>query len=345
MSKKISMQIIANRLGLSKYSVSQALSGKPGVSRESRLRILELAEVLGYRTKQTPLRQLVQENSESVSTGTLFVYIKQEFRGEPDFWARILEGLLASCMEAGWDCKFIDDAVGPGSFMELVKRALNPLGIIVIGISQRSHLLVLQSCGLPMVLVDHEDPLISADVILNDNMEASRIACNHLFAQGCSSLIFIGRDSLAVSFKERWWGCKLAVDEWNKANPGLGCTLQKWNVSNNPTLWQQQLDRRILGIDSNHWPVAFLCANDLIAIQLLTNLKQHNIAVPDLCRIIGIDNIEASASTEPPLTTVELAKETLGMRAVQALQRRLQNGHAIREKIILSAELIIRKSG
>ncbi|WP_162463327.1 LacI family DNA-binding transcriptional regulator [Paenibacillus psychroresistens] len=346
MAKKVSMQIIADRLSISKFTVSQALSGKSGVGNDTRQRILKLAEALGYRVKPIAVSgRLSLEYSEPAVTSTVFIYMKEEFRKETNFWARVLDGLQAGCREMGWTYSFIDNSTNLSTFTDLVNHAKNPLGIIVIGISQRSHLLVLQNVGLPIVLVDHEDPLISADVILNANMEASLIACNHLIAQGCSSLIFIGRDSLAVSFKERWWGCKLAIEEWNKANPEQRCSLQKWSISLAMRNWQQQFEKRILAWEPHNFPNAILCANDQIAMQLLLTFKRLNITVPDQCRVVGIDNIEASADTSPSLTTIELAKEPLGMRAIQSLKRKLQNGHTIREKIILSAELIIRKSG
>ena len=48
MARRISMQYIADRLGVSKYTVSQALNGKPGVSEATRLEVTALAEALGY---------------------------------------------------------------------------------------------------------------------------------------------------------------------------------------------------------------------------------------------------------------------------------------------------------
>lgn len=53
MSRKVSIQTLADQLGLSKYAVSRALSGKTGVSEATRARVLELARALGYR-QSTP---------------------------------------------------------------------------------------------------------------------------------------------------------------------------------------------------------------------------------------------------------------------------------------------------
>ena len=49
--KKVTMQDIADRLGITKVSVSKALNGQPGISAQTRARILEAAVQMGYAGK------------------------------------------------------------------------------------------------------------------------------------------------------------------------------------------------------------------------------------------------------------------------------------------------------
>ncbi|MCL6459168.1 MAG: LacI family DNA-binding transcriptional regulator [Gorillibacterium sp.] len=337
MVKKMSMQTIANRLGISKFSVSQALAGKNGVSQETRQRVLDMAETLGYRMKNIYPSHERQPSFEK----SVLVSIKQEFRNEPDFWMRVLAGVITACTAYGWGYTIVEDVKDLPSPMSDDKI----VGIIVLGTTSRNHLFTLRATGLPMILVDHDDPLIQADIILNANMDASRLACKHLLSKGCHSLIFVGRDSFSISFRERWWGCKMVTDDWRKSNPTSTLTLGKWTVPQIPSLWAQYFDKRLSSIQPDKMMDGFLCANDRIAIGLMESLCSHGIQVPGQCPVIGIDNVEASATSTPPLTTVFLAKEQLGTRAVEALKRRLTFSHAIPEKIILSAELIVRHSG
>ncbi|MDF2922299.1 MAG: LacI family transcriptional regulator [Paenibacillaceae bacterium] len=337
MATKISMQTIADRLGISKFTVSQALNGKPGVSGETRRRVADMAQMLGY--KVNALQDSVKELP--VPQQTVLVSIRKEFRNEPDFWLRVLDGVSASCAVAGWKIRIAEDEAAPPR----IAPEEDAVGIIVLGITPRNHLLALRGLGLPMVLVDHDDPLLQTDVILNNNMEASRIAFKRLVNKGCSSLAFIGRDSLAVSFRERWWGCKLAADEWRKWNPGMALGLTKWTVPSIPGQWVQYLARRLSASPPGTVPDGFVCANDRIALALLEALAACGVQVPEQTLVIGIDNIEAAAASVPGLTSIYLAKEQLGARAVEALQRRVAFRHAIPEKIMLSAELISRHSG
>ena len=57
--RKVTLQDIADQLGLTKVSVSKALNGRPGISADTRRRVMETAERLGYRGKQKDLPQEV----------------------------------------------------------------------------------------------------------------------------------------------------------------------------------------------------------------------------------------------------------------------------------------------
>ncbi|WNQ10600.1 LacI family DNA-binding transcriptional regulator [Paenibacillus aurantius] len=415
---KITMQMIADKLGLSKYTVSQALSGKPGVGRDKRQQILETARTLGYRLPSAPPGTPGAPGSGLPETKKrkLLLHMDPVYRIENDFWRRVLDGILQACEESGWEAAFVEEAeeaeqvreaeevkvaeeekeekeekevemilddkwakdsrngmaakegARKAKTAEEVVRAPLAAGLIVVGKTAPSRLVGFRRLGLPLVLIDHEEPLVEADVILNANLEAARIACRHLLAAGCRSLVFVGRDSFSVSFRERWWGCRLAVDEWRAETRDSGLRLKKWTVPYGGSGWQNQLGRRLealgpavltaageapddagnrsaLSGGEGERPDGFLCANDQIALDLIGQLKRAGLRVPEDCRVAGIDNIAKAAHAVPALTTVELAKEALGRRAVQALERKLANPGSWAEKIILSARLVERQSG
>jgi LacI family transcriptional regulator len=159
--KKVPMQIIADRLGIFKFTVSQALSGKSGVGANTRQRVLDMAETLGHRVKAGNTEERLPEPGGA--EGTVLLSIRKEFRIEPDFWVRVMEGVTAACTANGWKWRILEDT-------ELLpqhpikKQDEEIVGILVLGIAPRQQLLVLQNTGYPLVLIDHEDPLIEADV-------------------------------------------------------------------------------------------------------------------------------------------------------------------------------------
>ncbi|REE93116.1 DNA-binding LacI/PurR family transcriptional regulator [Paenibacillus taihuensis] len=375
MGRKISMQQLADRLGVSKYTVSQALAGKPGVSEATRREVLALAAALGYTVRTNSSKTLSYDEavaeavveSESATEDVHesqppVIYIGLDIRHEkePYFWLRVKEGVEAGCRMHGFQPEFFtfgqdELTIWTGATAVAVADAPDRLstraaGFIIAGKCPLGTLLTINRFGLPIVLVDHEEPMIGADAVLHANTEAGRMACHHLLSQGCRSLVFIGRDSFAVSFKERWWGCRLAMDEGKAAARSESFQLKKWTVpyggSEAPMSrgWEPALERRLdAAVSQQELPEGFICANDDIALHLLLLLSQHGLQ--SQVRVVGIDNTAPSLSAVVPLTTVDLAKEWLGIRAVEAFARKLKHPSALPEKIILRAQLVVRESG
>jgi LacI family transcriptional regulator len=381
-SKKITMQHIADRLGVSKYTVSQALSGKDGVGVTTRNEVAAMARSLGYELKPAKRSAASSNSGEASSTSTMptpiiepesrtngrisgdfgpnlihnqkasppivAIWIHEKQRDEPSFWSCVIKGAVKGCEENGWLAHIlsIDEHGDQSSFAsDMVRSAAGSIVIGTLPVTRLNRLMEQQRLNVPVVLVDHEEPLMRADCVLNANLEAAQWACRHILSQGCKKLLFIGRDSFSVSFKERWWGCRQVLDEFSHGSAGY--SLKKWTLSYGQPLsiWEQQLARKLTALPRDELPDGFVCANDEIALKLLELLRRQSVDVPQRCRVVGIDNVEASASSIPPLTTVELAKERLGHRAVEALARKMIQPGVQPEKIVLSARLIIRGSG
>jgi len=385
MARKISMQQIADRLGVSKYTVSQALAGKDGVSESTRSQVMAMARALGYRIRSSvsekeykpheeqealealePTKQATSDASPTNKANiTVLIGFEERHHVEPSFWGRVKLGIEAGCEKAGIQPIFFNYSHREETDW-IVALMQDPSfykasGLIIAGNCPTSSLLQLNRSGKPIVLVDHEDPLIAADAVLNANVEAGRMACHHLLAQGCNSIAFVGRDTFAVSFRERWWGCKMAIDDrlGRRTSARYGqqiaqdlaggedfsgsIQLRKWTVPYMNSSWMQRLSKRVATEES--LPSGFVCANDDIALGLIVALDEVGIAVPERCRVIGIDNSLHGSEAPIPLTTVNLAKEWLGLRAVESFVRKLQQPGVPDEKIIFSGSLVIRASG
>ncbi len=224
MAQNVSMQQIADRLGVSKYTVSQALSGKEGVSEATRSEVTAMARALGYRIRKgTGIDELINRDLQSSQDEEghlplVWIGLDERQAHEPTFWQRVKQGIEAGCNEYKLQPYFFTfqrDRSSTSSVKLLLGEAdfQNVSGFIMVGKCPTETLLLINRKGLPIVLVDHEEPVILADAVLNANIEAGRMACHHLISQGCRSIVFVGRDSFAVSFRERFWGCRLALEE------------------------------------------------------------------------------------------------------------------------------------
>eukprot|EP01137_Pigoraptor_chileana_P029453 Opistho-2@14719 len=91
-------------------------------------------------------------------------------------------------------------------------------------------------------------------------------------------------------------------------------------------------------------PSAVFVCNDLMAIGALRAAHESGVRVPDELSIVGFDDIEQSAYTSPPLTTVAQPKERIGALAVDMLLERMGGKRRDARKVVLQPELRVRAS-
>lgn len=355
MSKKVSMQQIADRLGLSKYTVSQALSGKPGVSEQNRLRIQETARAMGYLIHAAP-----RQSKEEVSTNRdpnenagrskeitpyVMVWIQAAYQQDNPFWGRVLAGIASASKELGYEHLIVPVTNSENLHLH-IPSYVNPahcVGHLLAGTFPALSVISLKQTGLPLVLIDHYEPLVDVDCVLNNNMDSGKLACQRLLSAGVKRIVFVGDDSFALSFKERWLGCRMATEDFTE--PAERFALKKWNISYGGPQMLHQLERRVTTLSPDTMPDGIICANDQLALSLMPLLKIRGLDIPGQIKVIGFDNIDAAAYAHPPLSTIELAKESLGIRAVETLLYRIMHPGRQSEKIILSSRFITRESG
>lgn len=88
---------------------------------------------------------------------------------------------------------------------------------------------------------------------------------------------------------------------------------------------------------------AVMCTSDTFAIGALLEALDCGIEVPKRLSITGFDDFEISSQLQPPLTTVRVPAEELGVRVAQYLLNRI-SGHPVPHRTELEANLIIRGS-
>ncbi|MCQ4086349.1 LacI family DNA-binding transcriptional regulator [Saccharibacillus sp. JS10] len=346
MVKKVTMQHIADQLGVSKFVVSKALSGKSGVSELTREKVIQAASQLGYFTQPRRYGEhrksadSEQDNRQSVLV--LMPNVRFQTAGSL-YWGKILNGVTETLEELGLGVVIISE-----QRTDAVTRILNPdgfLGLIGIGQISTAMLLEVHQTGLPMVLIDHEDPLIPADTVFAGNVDASARLTAHLIGNGHRDLYFLGNSLYSRSFRDRWIGYRLAMEEHN---------LPVQNA-HDPMSHLEGVDGAIYEPDLRIWlekkhkqgklPTALVCANDDVALVALRNLQPLGVKVPEDVSLVGFDHIfETGGGTSPELTTVHVPKEALGRRATLKLVERSQDRKAPIEKILMASELVMRDS-
>ncbi|WP_341278841.1 substrate-binding domain-containing protein [Paenibacillus sp. FSL H8-0537] len=340
--KKITMQEIADRVGVSKYAVSKALSGKSGISAVTRSKIFEMASQLGYMNQKSAKKMpssKQNEEEEHQIVGILIPNIRSQNK-ESGYWGKVLDGISKSLEAKGLGSVLISDD-SPRNF-NLVMKPEGLMGIIGVGLIATPMLVELRNKAIPFILVDHEDELLECDSIFMNNYDIIRKLVKFLIGKGHTQIQFIGQLGYSRSFIDRWSGFRSVMDESRlDYTPSEGLlkvkpTLDEFNLN----LLQSSLKE----LEASRFPTAFVCANDQIALLAMNALQRLGKQVPEQCSLTGFDNNLEILGETPMITTVNAEKEALGIKAVELLQWRLENGHMPYAKILLQSDLIIRES-
>jgi len=338
------MQQIADLVGVSKFAVSKALSGKAGVSAETREKIIASATQLGYlsQKKTKPAGKSVKSHPPDKKDTIVILIPNVRYQNrESHYWGRILDGISECAEEHGLGLVIITEQSS-----ENLSKLINPdglIGLIGVGMISNQLLLEIRNWGIPFVLVDHEDPLIPSDVLFMNNYECSRRIVNYLSGMGHSRLQFVGNVRFSQSFHDRWLGFRAMTEELGLPllqNPEL-LGIEGYNRSELTEQLQVVVERMKA---REEMPSAFVCANDSLAICIMTVLAKLGISVPTECSVTGFDNIEDAARSQPSLSTVHVDKESLGSRAVEMLMWRVRRPDSPKEKLLLSGDFVLRES-
>lgn len=342
MSKKVTMQQIADYLGVSKFVVSKALSGKDGVSPATKERVIQAASQLGYfaqrgaAARQEKPGQLPAGGSKP-SVLVLMPNIRFQTK-ESVYWGRILDGISSRLEERGYGMVIISEHSIDG-----LLHVLNPnglLGMIGVGEISTSLLLEVHRCGLPMVLIDHEDPLIPSDTVFVNNYDCMYKLTQYLIGIGHRDLLFAGNIRFSRSFFDRWNGFRGALETH-------GIPLRDDHLISLEGISGysgQFVDWASRCRAEGKLPSAVVCANDSIAIDALQAFAELGLSVPGALSLCGFDDIEDAQRVRPALTTVHVPKLALGRKAVDRLLERVASPGEPHEKILISGEMVYRES-
>lgn len=326
---------IAQQLGISKSTVSRALTGHPNVNAETRRRVLELAEQVDYQRNQLAISLLTNQ------TRTVGIMVPEFISF---FFPKVIIGAQEILGQAGYNVVICHSNESYETEVANAKALLASRvdGLIVSHTKETrnfDHFRVFQRRHVPVVFFNRvcEDMDVSK-VTVND-YEGAFLAVEHLIEIGKKRIAHLaGPDSLQNS-RHRLNGYRDA--------------LQKHSLPIDPELLiSYDLNLEKAKIYVNHLlslanpPDALFAINDPTAVEALNVIKSKGLRIPDDIAVVGFSNDPTSALVEPGLTTVAQPIDELGKQAARLLLNQLLDPKSalISEQVVLPTELIIRGS-
>lgn len=329
--QKVTMQMIADTLHISKNSVSQALTGKDGVSDETRQLVVETAERHGYMYSETRKKRQSEQNGIIALIASDFAFSQRNFFGE------IYLSIEQECSKRGMTLQIqsINPQARDGLILPpfLQNQAVD--GVLILSHISTEYINTVLSTGIPTVLIDHHHPHIHADCILTNNRFGGFEAVHHLIKLGHKHIGFLGNVSFSPSYHERLEGYYLAMNEAGLAvNPD-------WLVKDASEVATDVTDKlsRLASM-----PTAWFCVNDGLGFMLISSLQQMGYRVPDDFSVCSFDNGQLSRINTPTTTTMDVDLSKYGQKAFQQLLWRTNNPSEPYIEIHLPTTLIERES-
>jgi DNA-binding LacI/PurR family transcriptional regulator len=327
---------IADAAGVSVASVSKVLNNRGGVGDESRRRILDLAEQLGYQGNRSA-RSLQKAGVD----GAVLV-IPAEAYSNSQFYEGVVQSVIteAAANSLKLDVRLTSHADGRviAELDELL--AARPGAVMAVGMDDPAVIDRLVGSKLPAVLVNGMDRTMRLDCVLPDNWSAGWLATRRLLEAGHTRIVHVASRH-RLSMQRRLEGFKMALEEAGIAfDPDrhlIDLLQMKVELPQAQRAIRQALqDGRLDGV------TAFFCATDVVALSVMQGLQSEGVRVPEDVSVIGIDDISIATHSRPPLTTIRIDRGELGRLGVQSLMRRIAEPEASVLRVNIGVRLIER---
>ncbi|MEH7504707.1 LacI family DNA-binding transcriptional regulator [Neobacillus drentensis] len=333
MEKKVTMQDIADRLNISKNSVSQALSGKPGVSEDTRKLVQNTADELGYSYSNSRNQKQVEKKTlkNIALIASDYAFSLKSFFGE--IYLSVEKELRARGMNLFIES--IDSEAKNNLTLPSLLTNHEIDGIIILSHISTDYISTIINTGIPTVLIDHHEPYLEADSILTNNRFGAYTAVEHLIQLGHRKIAFVGNVDISPSYQERLEGYLLALKRY-------GISPNEDFILTNTQENQHDINLFLNGLQD--MPSAWFCVNDGQGFLVTSILQQRGFKVPEDASVCSFDNGQLSQIATPMITTMDIDLNYYGKKAVEQLCWRMENKEEPIQEILLPTKLIIRES-
>lgn len=334
---KLKSKDIAKILGVSPATVSLVLNNKPGISTDTREKIISYLEENGYNTSH------LYQREESTGKTIQFVIYKKHGKvvGDTPFFSELIESINRAAREDGYNLTitYMDETKDNiPSLVELIKKE-NPAGLLILATEMSaSDITIFSKLDLPMLLLDSQFDSQNVDTVCINNADGVYKAIQHLVDKGHKTIGYLHSDIWIYNFEQRMLRFKHYMNDKNLSLP------KEYFFNLEPTVEGSYRDMKKLLKERKDIPHSFFADNDIIAFGAIRALIEAGYKIPEDISIIGFDDTPYCELLTPKLTTIRVFKQQVAITAVNRLISIINNSSCCIQKTYISTELITRES-
>lgn len=325
---------IAKLAGFSLATVSRVLNHDTSlnVSDETRKKIYEVAEELGYKT----IRQRSRDLKRNIRIGVIHWYSQKEEMGDP-YYLSVAKGVEKECFSR--KLEFISIFKDGDKY---TTGELNDLdGFIAIGKFSREDIQEFSAFSKNIIFVDSSPDDKVYDSVIIDIAGATLEVLRNIMSKGHTSIGFIGGREYVGKDKIPLQDERERIYREFTKDKGI---YEEGNIYIGSFTTEGGYDMMKKAVSKGDIPEVFFVASDSMAMGVIQALYESGLKVPGDVGIVSFNDIPTSKYLIPPLSTVRVHTEFMGATAVVLLLERIKEAREIPKKVIVPTDLIIRES-
>lgn len=331
MAKGVTLADIAAKVGVSNVAVSKALSGKPGVSDELRLKIKNIADEMGYvsHTTSKPGR---------TETGNIGVVIPENYYGfSVSFYGQLYEKVVRALYDEQYFgiLELLTKEDEKAGNIPKVMQDGKVDGLIFLGQMDEKYITrMVEQTELPVFFLDTSVPFIDLDTVISDGYYGTYQLTNYLIELGHRKIGYVGSVDATSSIADRYWGYRRSLRENKiKFEP-------EWEIPDRDE--KEKTFERILETPGEM--DAFVCNCDYTARILINNFEEAGYRVPEDVSVVGFDNFLPTGMDENRITSYEVDTERMAKTCVKSLIKKIKHKKYVSGIQIITGKLVKKKT-
>ena len=308
--KAVRLSDIAEKLGVSTVTVSNALANQRGVSEELRERIKAMATEMGY---QAPGSQAASKTAVNIG-----VLVQERYLGNgSSFYWRLYQELAVAC--AAHNCLLAFCVLKPDEEKNIEIPVMisdhRVDGLIVMGEISRAYLRKLEKeAGMPMIFLDFYAAEFDVDCVISNNFYGMYTSTRHLVKKGHKKIAYVGSVKSNSSIADRYFGDLKAVRQYGLEERA------DWIVEDRVTGTMEIIDPKL----PKDMPTAFVCNCDQTASMLIHELESNGYRVPEDVSVVGYDNFLFMQVCDIAITTYGVDMPEMAKAAAERIIARVK---------------------
>ncbi len=331
--RRVTMKDVAARAGVSRATVSLVVRDSPQIPLATKSRVRRVMEQIGYVYDH---RAAVMRSDRTMTMGLVATDVRNPY------FAELTMALQTRLQESGFALitgYSLDEQEREERLLEvMVQRHVD--GVFVIPSKTTTSDALnrwLLTSGTPHVLIVRPIQDHVADYVAADNMRAAVLLGDHLAAEACATVAFLGGPPQSTVRSERERGLTQSLSAHGiRFDRALSIASTADRSGGVGALSQLLADSPL--------PDAIACYNDVVAFGVMEELRRRGFEPGVDVAVGSFDDLYEAELNQPPLTSVATFPARVGHEAARILIERLDDPDAAPEQVLISPRLSVRES-